>query len=195
MNQWYNKQLSKLQSLKDLQGIKRLTNKMAKLILKRSNQVNDYLKKTARLVINYCLEHKLGTLIVGVNEGWKIRINIGKVNNQNFVQIPFHTLREQLAYLCKRYGIDYIEQEESYTSLASALDLDSLPEYNADNPKTYEFSGKRIKRGLYRTKDEKLVNSDINGSANIGRKSKANLFEKREVLVGLLDAPRRFFIV
>ncbi len=195
MNQWYNKQLSKLQSLKDLQGIKRLTNKMAKLILKRSNQVNDYLKKTARLVINYCLEHKLGTLIVGVNEGWKTRINMGQVNNQNFVQIPFHALRQQLAYLCKRYGINYIEQEESYTSLASALDLDKLPEYNADNPQTYEFSGKRIKRGLYRTLNKKLVNSDINGSANIGRKSKANLFEKREVLEGLLDAPRRYFIV
>ncbi len=97
--------------------------------------------------------------------------------------------------MCKRYGINYIEQEESYTSLASALDLDKLPEYNADNPKTYEFSGKRIKRGLYRSKDKKLVNSDINGSANIGRKSKANLFEKREVLEGLLDAPRRYFIV
>ncbi|MDJ0843829.1 transposase [Crocosphaera sp.] len=93
---WYNKQLSKLQSLKDLHGIKRLTNKMAKLILKRTNQVNDYLKKTARLVINYCLEHKLGTLIVGVNDGGKTRINIGKVNNQNFVQIPFHALRQQL---------------------------------------------------------------------------------------------------
>ncbi|CCQ68623.1 hypothetical protein CWATWH0402_2006 [Crocosphaera watsonii WH 0402] len=210
MNQWYNKQLSKLQSLKDLQGIKRLTNKMAKLILKRTNQVNDYLKKTARLVINYCLKHKLGTLIVGVNEGWKTSINIGKVNNQmavpplgetprphclNFVQIPFHALRQQLAYLCKRYGISYIEQEESYTSLASALDLDELPEYNADNPKTYQFSGQRIKRGLYRTKNKKLVNSDINGSANIGRKSKANLFKKREVLEGLLDAPIRYFIV
>ncbi|HAC63974.1 MAG TPA: transposase, partial [Cyanothece sp. UBA12306] len=84
INQGYNKQLSKLQSLKDSYGIKRLTNKMAKLIFKRTNQVNDYLKKTARLVVNYCLEHKLGTLIVGVNEGWKTRINIGKVNNQNF---------------------------------------------------------------------------------------------------------------
>lgn len=163
INQGYNKQLSKLQSLRDLQGIKRLTNKMAKLILKRTNQVNDYLKKTARLVINYCLEHKLGTLIVGVNEGWKISINIGKVNNQNFVQIPFHALRQQLTYLCKRYGINYIEQEESYTSLASALDLDNLPEYNADNPQTYQFSGKRIQRGLYRTKAKKLVNSDVNG--------------------------------
>ncbi|MDJ0600970.1 MAG: transposase [Crocosphaera sp.] len=195
INQWYNKQLGLLQSLKDLHGIKRLTNKMAKLILKRTHQVNDYLKKTARLVINYCLEHKLGTLIVGVNEGWKTKINIGKVNNQNFVQIPFHALREKLAYLCKRYGINYIEQEESYTSLASALDLDNLPEYNADNPQTYQFSGKRIKRGLYRTKDKKLVNSDINGSANIGRKSKADLFEKRDVLEGLLDAPMRYFIV
>lgn len=195
INQWYNKLLSKYQSIKDLQGIKKITNRMAKLILKRQNQVNDYLKKTARLVINYCLKKGIGTLIVGVNEGWKTSINIGKVNNQNFVQIPFHSLRQQLAYLCLRYGITYLEQEESYTSQASGYDLDTLPEYNADNPQTYTFSGKRIKRGLYRTKDRKLANSDINGSFNIGRKSKADLFEKREVLVGLLDAPKRFLIV
>ena len=168
---------------------------MAKLTLKRRNQVNDYLKKTARLVINYCLKKGIGALIVGVNEGWKTSINIGKVNHQNFVQIPFHALRKQLANLCLRYGISYLEQEESYTSQASGYDLDPLPEYNADNPQTYRFSGKRIKRGLYRTKDKKLVNSDINGSLNIGRKSKANFFEKREVLVGLLDAPQRFLIV
>jgi IS605 OrfB family transposase len=168
---------------------------MAKLILKRTNQVNDYLKKTARLVINYCLEHKLGTLIVGVNQGWKTSINLGQLNNQKFVQIPFHALRQQLAYLCLRSGISYVEQEESYTSVASALDLDSLPEYNADNPQTYQFSGKRIKRGLYQTKDKKLVNADISGAVNIGRKSKADLFEKREVLEGLLDAPIRYLIV
>ncbi len=194
INQWYNKQLSKLQSLKDLHGIKELTNKMAKLILKRSNQVNDYLKKTARIVINYCLEKKLATLIVGVNQGWKTSINLGKKNNQNFVQIPFHALREQLAHLCIRYGITYREQEESYTSVASAYDLDALPEYNADNPQTYEFSGKRIKRGLYRTREGKLVNADLVGAVNIGRKSKANLFEKREVIAGLLDAPQRCFV-
>ncbi|MGK7945972.1 MAG: IS200/IS605 family accessory protein TnpB-related protein, partial [Microcystaceae cyanobacterium] len=191
---WYNKLLSKYQSIKDLQGIKKITNRMAKLMLKRQNQVNDYLKKTARLVINYCLKRGIGTLIVGVNDGWKTSLNLGKVNNQNFVQIPFHALRQQLAHLCLRAGITYLEQEESYTSQASGYDLDPLPEYNADNPQTYTFSGKRIKRGLYRTKDQKLVNSDIQGALNIGRKSKANLLEKREVLVGLLDAPKRFLI-
>jgi hypothetical protein len=70
-----------------------------------------------------------------------------------------------------------------------------LPEYNADNPQTYQFSGKRIKRGLYQTKDKKLVNADISGAVNIGRKSKADLFEKREVLEGLLDAPIRYLIM
>ncbi|MDJ0580060.1 IS200/IS605 family accessory protein TnpB-related protein [Crocosphaera sp.] len=141
------------------------------------------------------LSPTFSSLILLINLNFKTSINIGKINNQHFVQIPFHALRQQLAYLCKRYGINYIEQEESYTSLTSALDLDNLPEYNADNPQTYEFSGKRIKRGLYRTKNKKLVNSDINVSANIGRKSKANLSEKREVLEGILDAPRRYFIV
>jgi transposase len=89
----------------------------------------------------------------------------------------------------RRYGLIYTEQEESYTSKASAVDGDEIPVYNADNPKTYHFSGRRIKRGLYRTKDGHLVNSDLNGSLNIGRKSKHNGFAG--VSRGSLTAPRR----
>jgi len=81
-----------------------------------------------------------------------------------------------LQALCQRYGLIYQEQEESYTSKASALDNDDLPAYNADNPRAYEFSGSRVKRGLYRTKEGHLVNADSNGAVNIGRKSKQNGF-------------------
>lgn len=107
----------------------------------------------------------------------------------HFVQIPFHSLRSKLKALCERYSLNYQEQEESYTSKASAIDGDQIPVYNADNPKEYQFSGKRIQRGLYRTKDGHLVNSDCNGSLNIGRKSKHNGFTG--VSRAALTQPRR----
>ena len=104
---------------------------------------------------------------------------MGKRNNQNFVQIPIFTLRAKLQSLCERYGINYIEQEESYTSRASSLDRDEIPVYNADNPVKPKFSGRRVKRGLYKTKDGHLINADANGSLNIGLKtSKHKLFER-----------------
>lgn len=196
-NQGFNKRNAYLQSIKDKQGIKGFTNKQVKLVAKRNNQVRDYLNKTARFMVNYCITDQIAQIIVGYNPGIKQEINIGKCNNQNFVQIPFHSLRSKLKAMCERYGLIYTEQEESYTSKASAIDGDEIPVYNADNPnistslssKTYQFSGKRIKRGLYRTKDGHLVNSDLNGSLNIGRKSKHNGFAG--VSRGSLTAPRR----
>jgi IS605 OrfB family transposase len=146
------------------------------LLVNRSNQVRDYLNKTARLIVDHCIANKISKVIVGFNLGMKQAINIGSRNNQNFVQIPFHSLRSKLKALCERYGLIYQEQEESYTSKASALDGDDLPIYNADKPATYQFSGKRVKRGLYRSRDGHLVNADCNGAANIGRKSKQNGF-------------------
>ena len=125
------------------------------------------MNKTAKRIINHCIEHQIGKLVVGYNPGIKQEINIGKANNQNFVQIPFWQLRRKLEALCSRYGIEYLELEESYTSRASFYDRDKMPVYNADNAGKHKFSGRRIKRGLYRTKDKHLCNSDINGSANI----------------------------
>ena len=91
--------------------------------------------------------------------------------------------------MCERYGLIYHEQEESYTSKASAIDGDQIPVYNADNPTYYQFSGKRIKRGLYKTKDGHLVNADLNGSVSIGIKSNHKGFNR--VSRGSLTAPRR----
>ena len=170
INQWFNKENARLQSIKDLQGIKRITELQSRLYINRSSQVRDYLNKAARLIIDHCISTKIERLIVGFNIGMKDGINIGSRNNQNFVQIPFYSLRNKLESLCERYGLIYQEQEESYTSKASALDGDEMPIYNADKPVSYQFSGKRVKRGLYRSKEGHLINSDTNGAANIGRK-------------------------
>jgi putative transposase len=171
-NQWFNKRRAKLVQHKDKQGLKHLTRQEALLSYRRKNQVNDYLNKAARYIINFTLSRKIGTIIVGYNPTLKQNSNMGKRNNQNFVQIPIFTLRAKLESLCERYGLNYVEQEESYTSKASSLDLDEIPVYNADNPSKIKFSGRRVKRGLYKTKNGHLINADCNGSLNIGFKSK-----------------------
>ncbi len=193
INQWYNKRNAQLQSKKDKQAIKSLTHKQARLYQWRNNCVRDYLNKSALVVINHCLEHQIGKLIVGYNPGIKQKINIGKSNNQNFVQIPFWQLRRKLETLCFRYGIEYQEQEESYSSKASFYDHDEIPVYNANNPVQHSFSGRRIKRGLYRTMNKHLCNSDINGSGNILVKSK-HRFSFERVCSGFLANPLRIFV-
>ncbi|PSB44126.1 transposase [Cyanosarcina cf. burmensis CCALA 770] len=175
VNQWFNKRISHLRSHKDKQGIKGLTDGEAWLSYRRSNQVRDYLSKSARYIIDFCIQRQIGTVVVGYNPTLKQGINLGTRNNQNFTQIPIFTLRAKLESLCARYGINYVEQEESYTSQSSFLDNDPLPIYNADNPTAVKFSGKRIKRGLYRTKRGHLISSDTNGAANILRKSNNEL--------------------
>lgn len=190
INQWFNKENARLQSIKDLQGIKGTTQRQAKLMINRNNRVRDYLNKTARHIINWCIYRKVGTVIVGVNPGMKQEINIGRRNNQNFVQIPHWSLRNKLKSLCERYGLTYLEQEESYTSKASFLDKDDIPTYNPDNPQEHKFSGKRIKRGLYRSRGGHLVSADANGAANIGKKCSLDGFSLERV-VAVLAQPLR----
>ena len=130
------------------------------------------MSKAARKVIDYCKEKDIGTIVIGYNNNFQRESNIGKVNNQSFVNIPYGKLRSKLKYLCEMNGIEYIEQEESYTSKASFFDGDEIPEYRQEeNPQTYTFSGKRIQRGLYQCSDGKTINADVNGALNILRKS------------------------
>ncbi len=190
INQFFNKQNARLQSIRDKQNILRKTKQQFLISRKRKNRVDDYINKTCRYIINYCLSSDIGTLVVGYNQSFQSKVNLGNRNNQIFTQLPFGKIREKLEYLCKRYNINYILQEESYTSKASFFDNDELPIYNADNPQTYEFSGKRIKRGLYHTKNGCLFNADCNGALNILRKSKAvdlTILGCR----GELDTPKR----
>lgn len=193
INQFFNKQNARLQLIKDKQNIKKQTKQQFLISRKRKNRVDDYINKTCRYVINYCLSNNIGTLVIGYNQSFQCKANLGKRNNQIFTQLPFGKIREKLEYLCKRYNINYILQEESYTSKASFFDNDDLPVYNMDNPQTYEFSGKRVKRGLYQTKDGYRFNADCNGALNILRKSKA---VDLTVLCsrGELDTPKRIRI-
>ena len=171
-NRLYNKENARLQSIKDKQNIKGLTARQYRNLRKRNARINHAMCVAAKRIIAYCINHRIGNIVVGYNLDWKREINIGNLNNQNFVQIPHGKLREKLAYLCELFGINYIEQEESYTSKASFFDNDNLPVYNADNPQSYTFSGQRITRGQYKTLTGYVFNADVNGALNILRKSK-----------------------
>ena len=172
INQWFNKENARLQSIKDKQRFgKKPTNRQKAIARDCKNKVNDYMNKAARMIIDYCINNDIGTLIAGYNVTFQRNSHIGKQNNQNFVNIPYGRLRDKLAYMCELNGITYVEQEESYTSKASFWDKDNIPVYNNDNPKEYEFSGNRVHRGLYKTANGKTFNADINGALNIMRKS------------------------
>ena len=172
INQWFNKENARLQSIKDKQHFgKKTTNRQKAIARDRNNKVNDYMSKVARKVIDYCVANDIGTLVVGYNETFQRSSKIGKQNNQNFVNISYGRLRSKLKYLCELNSIVFEKQEESYTSKASFWDRDDIPVYNADNPKEYQFSGSRIHRGLYETAGGKTVNADVNGALNIMKKS------------------------
>lgn len=172
INQWFNKENARLQSIKDKQHYgKKSTNRQKAIARDRNNKVNDYMNKAARKVINYCIANDIGALVVGYNETFQRNSHIGKRNNQNFVNIPYGQLRSKLEYLCRLNGIIFVKQEESYTSKSSFWDRDDIPVYNADNPREYQFSGKRVHRGQYKTASGKTINADVNGALNIMRKS------------------------
>ena len=164
INQNYNKQVAELRS----KGHK--THIRTKGV-KRYWRLHDLLHKASRMVIKFCLAHDLGHIVIGVNKEWKQEVNIGKRNNQNFVMLPHGKFVEMIRYKAEDYGIDVTIREESYTSKASALDFDDIPSFDekGSNPKPI-FSGKRIKRGLYRSAKGLLINADINAATNIGRK-------------------------
>lgn len=168
INQFYNKQKSKIQSELELKNHKKYSNRLYRLTLKRNNKIKDYFHKVSKYIVNQLVEQSINTLIIGKNNGWKQETKLGNKNNQNFVFIPFEMLINMLKYKCKLQGINVTLQEESYTSKASFFDNDYIPVYNSDY-KHYNFSGKRIKRGLYVTNNI-LINADINGSLNILRK-------------------------
>ena len=194
INQWFNKKNALLQSIKDKQHFgKKTTNRQKALARRRNNRINDYMNKTARKVIDYCIDHDIGTLVVGYNETFQKDSNIGRRNNQTFVNIPYGKLRDKLEYLCELNGITLVMQEESYTSKASFWDKDVIPVYKSDDTEEYHFSGKRIHRGQYRIASGQVLNADVNGALNIMRKSRVvdvNILYSR----GEVDTPIRIRI-
>ena len=171
LNQFYNKQVANIKEDKP-QGF--WSKKLAIITEKRNRQVRDAVNKAARLVINHCIDNQIGTIVFGWNKGQKDGANMGKKTNQKFVQIPTARLKDRIAQLCEQYGIRFVETEESYTSKASFLDSDLLPTFG-EKPEGWQPSGKRVKRGLYRSSNGTKINADCNGAGNIIRKVAATL--------------------
>jgi putative transposase len=162
INCYYNKLRSKAMSYIG----KGTSNRIKRIDTKRNNIISTHFHKISRYIINYCLTNNIENIIIGRNKDWQRNSNIGKKNNQLFVQIPFEDLIKKIFYKAEESGIRVIIISEEYTSKSSFIDNDILPTKFDD----YEFSGQRIKRGLYKSKDGILINADINGSYNILRK-------------------------
>jgi putative transposase len=175
INQYYNKMLSKYQGElpKDVYTSKRIK----RLANKRHNKIEHYFYQASNYVVKACVDKQINTIIIGHNKEQKQEINIGSVNNQEFVSIPFDLLFKQIEYKAKLSGITATIDEESYTSKASFLNLYEIPTYDKENKNEYEFSGYRKHRGLYKIKGQKIcINADVNGSYNILRKVFPNAF-------------------
>ena len=169
INQYYNKMTSKKQALLPYNVF--TSKSLDRLWLKRNNKISYEIHKITKFLANYFDERDVSKVIIGNNSGWKNGINIGKRNNQNFVNIPYTKFINQLTYKCKSLGITVIVREESYTSKASFLDYDEIPNYKEGAK--HKFSGKRIKRGLYRSTTRK-INADVNGAYNTMVKEDSN---------------------
>ena len=167
INQWYNKKRAHIQS--QLTSNRYTTNRLERMTNKRTRRIDHYLHTASRRIIDLLVAEGIGTLIIGNNEQWKQEINLGKQTNQNFVCIPHARFIQMLTYKAQLVGIVVIVTEESYTSKCSFLDNEPIKKH-----KTY--LGRRIKRGLFRAADGRLINADVNGASNIIRKAAPNAF-------------------
>ena len=184
INQYYNKHKAKLQSR--LKQNKHVSKRINRLTYKRNNKIKDYMHKLSIAIVQYMEANNLNTLIVGKNDGWKTNIEIGKVNNQNFVSIPYNMLIYMLEYKCKLHGIKMITVNEAYTSKCSFLDNEIIGKHET-------YLGKRVNRGLFISSKGIKINADINGSLNIMVLGLQILKVKRDVLL-VEPANQRFML-
>lgn len=185
VNQYTNKKSARLNSILDKQKIKS-SKKLDRLWEKRNNIVKDYILKSCRHVVEYCKSNDIGNIVLGFNEDMTRSVNLGKSNNQKITNLPMGKIKEALTYMCKFENIELHIQEESYTSKASFWDKDPIEKYN--------YSGTRIKRGLYKTSTGTLINADINGALNILKKSKV-VGLKTLYCRGDVDTPKRIRLI
>lgn len=181
VNQRFNKRRSALLSAltkgSDSQHSVKYSEQLNTLSKKRDSFMRDYFYKCAWYVCRYAQAAGVEVIVMGHNEGQKQEIDIKDNANQNFVSIPYTKFITILKTVASKCGIAVVIREESYTSQASLLDMDDIPTYKKGENKRYTFSGKRIHRGLYRSKNGTLLNADINGAANILRKEYPNAFD------------------
>lgn len=163
MNQYYNKEKAEIQSDLKLKQDKNWSNRLQQLTDKRNNKIDDYIHKSSKKIIDWCVEHEIDTIVIGKNKNWKQEVNIGKKNNQSFTQIPMAVFIDKLKYKAENVGIRVVETEESYTSGTSFLDYESPTKDNYNK-------SRRITRGLFKSNGGELINADLNGAYQIIKK-------------------------
>ncbi len=161
MNQLWNKQVS---TRKEGKPEAYWDSWLDKATRKRNHQMRDGVNKAAKIILGHAIENGIGTVVCGWNKGFKADANMGRVNNQKFVQMPLAKLRDRIKQLCESNELRFVETEEAYTSKASFIDGDSLPKFG-EKPDGWKASGKRVRRGLYQSADKSRVNADLNGAA------------------------------
>lgn len=166
--------------------IRGTSNRIGKLTLKRLCKVNDYMHKASRFIVNYCIEHHIGTIVIGNNKDWKQNCNMGKRNNQNFVSIPFEKLISMIQYKSEEVEIRVVITEESYTSKVDHYAGEEMCHHDS-------YLGKRIKRGLYRSSTGKILNADLNGAIGILRKVSHESY-MQVVSRGGVETPSRILV-
>jgi IS605 OrfB family transposase len=197
MNQFYNKRKAELQKQLGHTGT---TKRMERITNKRNRRIDHYMHTVSHRIIDLLVKEGIGVLCIGKNDAWKQNSEMGKRNNQNFVQIPHARFIQMLTYKAELAGITVKITEESYTSKASFLDRDPLPVQRPNDDTKYTFSGKRVERGLYRASNGRYINADINGSYNIIRKVAPDAFGSegveggKGVLASLVVHPVRVVI-
>ena len=184
-NQWYNKKKAKWMSFVGSKGI---SNRLKWLSNRRYLWMADKLHKISRWIIDYCIELNIGTIIIGLNKGWKNEINLGKKTNQKFTEIPHSKLIDKITYKGKLVGIDVQTTEESYTSKVDHLAFETLEKHDI-------YLGKRKKRGLFQSSIGKLLNADVNGAIGIGRKVFGDSYVREIIGSGLAFNPVRVNIL
>ncbi|ADI74311.1 transposase, IS605 OrfB family [Methanohalobium evestigatum Z-7303] len=184
INQFYNKEKAKLQGVKDKQSMEhKFTKRLSRLTNKRDNKVDEFLNRSVDYIVKTCIDKDIGNIVIGELKEIKQEQNIGKKNNQNFQSIPYFLFKSKLQSKCDLYGINYIEEDESYTSKTDALALEPIRKHE-------EYMGRRIKRGLFKSSTGQLINADVNGALNILRKVVGDSIQ-RITDRGLVSRPER----
>lgn len=176
-NQFYNKQRAKMLSNVSKRNKQRWSKKLEAITFKRQNVVSNFMHNSSKAILNYCILNNIDTLVCGINKEWKQKSNIGTINNQKMLMIPYDIFIQQLEYKCQDVGIKFIKTEESYTSGTSFLDGEIPCKENYDK-------SRRIKRGLFNTGTE-FINADVNASLQIMRKVFSNTISYE--IVGVLN--------
>lgn len=182
INQYSNKQIAKFMSFIKNKGTSK---NIQKVFFKRNNKIINYIHHISKFIIAYCLKYNIGTIIIGYNKEWKQKSRMNKKNNQNFIQIPFNTIVQQIKYKAEEVGITVVTTEESYSSKVDHLALEAMEHHE-------KYLGKRIKRGLFKSITGKYLNADVNGAIGIIRKVTGDEFIKNLISRGHAFCPVKF---